>query len=267
MDLDHIFTVSPATLYFNAIPGQQIDNVVQVENKGSQPITLQVVPYGIKIIDSSGHVRLTSEGKLVSSWITVKNSSITLEPKEKKFVPLSVKIPPETAKGSYSGSLGFTNHTSMMKVTKGTVVHIDIGKSLSTRLQLVDFKQKILIKNLFAQSAQIQLLNTGEIIAQPSGHIAVTGLNGAELTNVQVRDILISPHSAWDKTYILPIQVPGIYNIQIKLMYNHGEKAVYADTWIISPLLLFLLAFISFGTVIGLFINHHRKKWKKRKKR
>jgi hypothetical protein len=264
--MDSVYIVTPSTLYFNATPGQVVKNVVQVENKGASEITLTIQGTGIKIIDAAGHIRKNSDTTSKGSWIYPSQSKITLAPKEQKFVSFEVRVPETAQEGSHSIALSFIQNQEIMKVEKGTVVHVDIGKAISTKLSLIDFKQRLIPEKLFNESVQIQLVNSGVSIGQPNGVIKTSDIFGRKLSNTEVTNIIIPPQSSWSTTYEIPVIVPGIYHAEMELHYNHGLQGLRADTWLLSPSLLFLLGLSAIVSVIVLFFIHHKRKWKRRKK-
>lgn len=264
--MDSVYIVTPSTFYFNAIPGQVVENVVQVENTGTAEVALQVKGTGIKIIDTNGHVRKNNDSTSKGSWIYTKDSKITLGPKEKQFVPFEVRIPESAEEGSHSIALTFIQSQAVMKVEKGTVVHVDVGKTVSTKLSLLDFKQRLIPEKLFNESVQVQLKNTGASIGQPRGKIITTDIFGRKLSDIEVNSIIIPVQASWSNTYELPVVVPGIYHAEMELQYNYGLKGMRADTWILSPSLLFLLGVSAIASIIVLSIIHHKHKWKRRKK-
>lgn len=264
--MDSVFIVTPTTFYFNAIPGQRVENVVQVENKGASKITLQIKGTGIKIIDTTGHIRKDSDSTSKGNWIYTKQSEITLGPKEKKFISFEVRIPDSATEGSHSIALSFVHENAVMKIEKGTVVHVDVGKTVSTKLSLIDFKQRLIPEKLSSDSVQVQLINSGASIGQPTGEIVTTDIFGRQLARVNIDEIIIPAQATWSNTYELPVVIPGIYHAEMELHYNYGLKGIRADTWILSPSLLFLLGLSAIASVIVLSIIHHKRKWKRRKK-
>ncbi len=128
---------------FEIKPGEEKTSSVIIENLDKGKVTLRL--YGADGTQSNqGTFALTSqstEQRLIGKWITFTNPVQTLDSREKKEIPFTIKIPANATPGSYTG--GIAAETGEENKNEGKSTSVNITSRFVVKMFIVIPGQKI----------------------------------------------------------------------------------------------------------------------------
>jgi len=136
--------ILPYQLVYEVKPGEIIKDTITVANNGAIPEeNLALYPADNKETNGGYDLKTSDEvatNRVVGAWITLESTTVTLQPKEKKQVPITITVPANTPLANYVGGIAIekkvpaTDHPNIMIATRIT---------LKVNIKVTDNPQKI----------------------------------------------------------------------------------------------------------------------------
>ncbi|MCH8519095.1 hypothetical protein LAT59_05040 [Candidatus Gracilibacteria bacterium] len=151
------FTVTPIRYELQIQPGGSITETASIRNNGSTPVTLGTTVSDFETRDYSGTPKIVRRSELVfpeqqlSSWISLSEGSITLEPGEEKSVEFTIDVPTDATPGGHYGAVLFKHDRSQASSQGNVGIDVDYGVILLVEVAgdiIIDIKiEEPLISN------------------------------------------------------------------------------------------------------------------------
>lgn len=238
--------VSASYFVFNSHPATQVHNSVRVINIGSAPGTVSLYPVDAFTSDLSGTSFRPRSAPLrdVGAWTVLSRNTLTLAPGQSEVVPFHVAIPDHVRPGQHVGGIVAENMT-VQDATPGSLqIAVQQLTIVAVMVNLPGPQTEELtvmgIRNDDASQFQrllIGLLNTGNMLLQPSGSLKIFDLNGKLLQDIPLKLDTVLPQDTINyPVYILHRALPlGEYRASLLLNYGHNHALIYATFFAISP--------------------------------
>ena len=252
--------LKPAIVEDKVIPGETHQYSLTVTNISAALGTFYLTAKDIKGVDDQGRPIFSNTGEVtgyeLSSWITLPQTSLTLNPGESKNIAFSVQIPLGASPGSHFASI-FFNDKPIQPTSSGTGVGFDVGSIVSLRIagnihevaQLREFSTSKLIYANPNVDFSSKVQNLGNVLVQPMGVIQISNMFGREIASVPVNTQFASVFPNSSRTYAANWKSDtfafGRYQAIVSLVYGDTErKTIYSTTsfWVLPlvPILLVL---------------------------
>lgn len=191
----------------------------------------------------------------IKPWIDPLQQ-LTLEPRQVKSLPVTIRVPKDAAPGGYYGVIRFTANAPGV-TGNGVSLSASLGALIFIRVN-GDAKESVSFEEFYTTSKDgartglfesqpvtfaARIKNDGNVHEQPTGQIAVKDLFGNTVTNVNMnlerRNILPGSirkfEASMDKTNIGDRFLFGYYTAKITLTYGSDNQTTTADLsfWVI----------------------------------
>lgn len=179
-------TISPPSIEFAVMPGNQAEFVVKLYNEGAtkQELFVDATTFtsgpeeGLPVYDFS----VPKED--IATWVKLEPAPIVLEPQGRKEVTITVNVPADAAPGGHYGIVAFSSKPPSTGADKPQVaITQGIGTLLLVRIEGEVVESAVI--SAFSTVAKTNRLpitfattyqNTGNIHLKPSGNITVTSM-------------------------------------------------------------------------------------------
>jgi len=267
-------TVRPFLIDETVGPRDVIEETVVLNNEGNSLRYIYATVNEISV-DQEGEIKqfvspvMTDRTNTITSWIEVTRGRIELAPKERKEIPLTIRINPFVKPGEYHAFVGFGHASNRNKAESnamngdvdGVILKITVGDSRTEGLRLSSFSIDRFITNDEGRNIEIILENTGEITDSPKGEIIFYDSRGAEVDAVDfnTEGVQIAPGEVKTIITSLPID-KGIGRFKANLSLNYGinQKASLFDStsFYLMPInfLIIIFAIVLFGALFISFL-------------
>ncbi|MDB5186199.1 MAG: hypothetical protein JWL85_722 [Candidatus Saccharibacteria bacterium] len=283
------FRISPVRSEYVIEKGRSEVLTLTLENPSDGTVTAQGVANDFVASDKEdGEPRLILDENAPAPKNSFKSlvgniGQVTLKGKEKKEIPVTIRIPQNANAGGYYGAVRFipvggSSDTGNVGLTAsvGTIVLIRVPGQLTERLDLVSLSasKNGEVKNFLTNgdaSVLVRLKNSGDIHLKPFGKIAVKNPLGKSVTEYELNKAA----SDQERANILPgstrkfddklpqLKIPGRYTIAVNVGYSQGSGDLitakasfwYMPAWAIVILVILLVA-IAAG--IYYLVNRYR---------
>lgn len=127
------FTITPIKYELELQPGESITLPASIRNNGDTSVTLPTTASDFQANGTSGIPSIVRKSELVypdqqlSSWITISDSSVTLEPGEEKSVDFTIDVPQTASPGWHYGAVLFKNDNSETSTSWNIWINVDYG--------------------------------------------------------------------------------------------------------------------------------------------
>lgn len=176
-----------------------------------------------------------------TSWIEITRARITLAPGEKKEIPFTIRMHPQTEPGEYSVLIGFASaskqHQAVAKVmageAPGTLVNMRVDKTQNQFLQLRSFRHDRFVLQPENETIAITLSNPGTVASTPSGEVIFYDMSGREVgaSAFNAEQAAVAASESVTYTVPLPVELPmGRYKAFLAAEYGDALKANMHDT-------------------------------------
>jgi hypothetical protein len=185
---------------------------------------------------------------------------LTLQPRQIKQLPVTIKIPANASPGGYYGVIRFTATPPDPKSTGvslsaslGALVLLKVNGTAKENMSVEEFSlnQDGKTGTLF-QSTPIQFLarlkNNGNIFEQPTGQVTITDMFGKKVAvvNVNLQQNNVLPQSirkftqSLDRSVIGDKTLFGQYHADLRVTYGANKQVVTASTtfWVVPYTLI-----------------------------
>ncbi|MBP7821257.1 hypothetical protein KA043_04120 [Candidatus Saccharibacteria bacterium] len=186
------YRVSPVREEKTIEKGSSIVTKIFVENTTSEPIETKAVVNNFLAEGESGQPKIDLDNKLEISndfkKLVAPIPNFTLEPKQKKEIPVTISVPSNSSPGGYYGAIRFmptsvadNDARISLSASVGTIFLIEVPGNLSERLVLEELavanagrKGILFINPSDEMSTIVRLKNDGNIHSKPFGKITIT---------------------------------------------------------------------------------------------
>ncbi|MEI6288217.1 MAG: hypothetical protein WCP18_01345 [bacterium] len=284
--------VSPLIVNVELKPGESQEQIISLFNESDQPIKLKGYTETFKPQGEKGKPEIVppSIHNQAVDWLVIKESYISIAPKQTLKIPVTVKIPRTADAGGYylanMWETVVTAGSGQVKISSrvGVLFFIKVKGDIKESLQIADFglsnKNNFFSYTPVSFSARLQ--NDGKVHVAPVGRIVITNMFGKVTTvlpfNADEHNVLPDSFRQFDEVwgqnqtsanwlddFYAEVNhfALGKYTARLDLEYGDNKNRLSSNLtsfWII-PYHLLLLIFIIILVLSFLF----RKKSKKRK--
>lgn len=291
--------IAPPVISLKADPGQTITTQISLRDVSRNSLIVKSQINDFVAADENGTPNLILEDEEeVDNIYSLKNwidpfQDMTLEPKEIKNLPVTIRVPKDAAPGGYYGVVRFTATAPELQET-GVSLSASLGALILVRVN-GDVKQSVAIEEfslsddtrtgtLFESTPLnfiVRIKNNGNVHEQPVGQITITDMfnNTVAKVNVNLEKRNILPdsirrfESSLDKSVLGNKKLFGRYKAELKVTYGDNSEVVTSNLefWIIPYrlIILFSIAFVTGFILLRFSIKkynaHIIKKAQKRK--
>lgn len=206
-----------------------------------------------------------------TTWIEISRQRIELAPGEKREVPFTVRMNPETVPGDYNVFIGFAEGSNRpiaeAKVAgglaPGTIVHISVDQTQDQFLRLEQFIVDKFVTKSDTQTLSFTLTNPGGVAVVPAGEIIFYDNSGVEVTSIDINTTGDSVPADGKNSF--QMEVPhelslGKYKAFLSVEYGEHLTASVHDTafFYVLPLRQLIIIFLSilfFAILLALFVH------------
>jgi len=266
------FAVSPPSFEFNANPGDQITNVIKVENLSDNPMKIATRAENFVAYGNGGQVSLTEDrtSYSIDTWITIDQKEAVIQPRESKVFKFIVNVPKNTEPGSHYGAVVFSTVASADSTTNGANIQQEIGALILIKvpgdvieqINLDSFKSAEQFYQGTNFNFSFLLGNEGTVHIKPNGFIYIKDLFGNTLKTITIEGKNILPGSKRLFSEADSFENVGLYRAELELFYKDGQKVLRGETqfWALNlqrtaPILVGFIVLILFYLVFRKRIN------------
>lgn len=240
------FTVSPLLVDYTTEGRDIITRDITVTNQGDRPVRLYISVHGVSMA-SDGEIldfvpaSMSDRTTSITSWIEISQARIEVPKGEKKVLPLTIRINPNTPPGVYHAVIGFVEGPNRdyveEKVKSGqstnVLVKIVIDDKKRESLHLTNFISDRFTFKEDKNELSYTLENTGDLPVSPKGEVIIYDTKGKELASLEINTEgkVINPHEKVRFTEKLPFTNKlGKNKAYLSIEYGKNNVATVFDT-------------------------------------
>ncbi len=233
--------VSPPTFEVSSNPGDDISNVIRVQNLSEEPMTVTSETRNFTALGDEGAVGLTDEetGFSLAKWVTVTPVTATIEPKQSFTFAYTIEVPSNAEPGGHFGSVIFRTTAVSNNNTTGTSVAQEVGSLLLVKVS-GDVREKLKFDSFVAKQSfyeygpvdlELKFTNTGNVHVKPTGSVIITDIFGNKVTTIDVETKNVLPgasrrmEAVWKSKLLL-----GKYTAVATLNYGADKELLTSST-------------------------------------
>jgi hypothetical protein len=193
------FKISPTLIEEKLEPGSTYDFAMNIQNLGTADALLFPVARNIiSINDQQQPVFSSTEGEFqyeLASWITYKESQISLLPGESSMLHFKVAIPADASPGSHMAGLFLSSKPaeevrggSAIALDVGSIIHFQIAGEIVQDTRIREFFSEKTVYGAPGASFTINVENLGNILSRPRGMIDITNMFGKKVASLPVNE-------------------------------------------------------------------------------
>lgn len=281
--------IGPPTIILSGNPGQTLSASINLRNISNNKL---IVTGQINDFESSssedGTPKIILDENVENSYSLKKwispFSTLTLNPKQLKTFPVSIKIPANASPGGYYGVVRFSSKAPDLSDT-GVSLSASLGSLLMIRVNGA-VKEKVSIEEFFVSSdgrkntifENVPLTfterfkNSGNIDEQPTGQITITDMFGKKIaiSNVNLEGYKVLPNGIRKFTQTLDEKTIGKkilfgkYTADLKITYGDKKEVLTEKItfWVIPyrvigmGILILVAGFITLRFIIKRYNKH-----------
>ncbi len=256
------YTVTPLAINLDLEKRDIVNKTITLTNTADRRIRLYATVNTVAT-DGNGVVeRFLSPSEVdrtntPTSWIEISRKRIELDPGEKREIPFTIRMNPETQPGDYSVYIAFpegSNRPSAnAKVVSGdapgTIVNISVDKVQNQFLRLERFNIDKFITKKFEDTITIALANPSSVDVIPKGEIIFYDNAGVEVSSIPINtaDVVIPTKGKNTLTMSVPSDLPmGKYKAFASVEFGEFLTNSVQDTsyFYVVPLQQIIIIFI-----------------------
>jgi hypothetical protein len=263
--------VSPPTISVTMKPGEARTEKIFIENVTKSQSTYY--PEKLDFVapkDESGTPTFVSGSETantysLSKWLTISTTAITLAPKERQPVDVTISVPANAEPSGHFGAVLFGNKPPATKGT-GAAIAGKIGTLILVRIAGAAKENGVVASFTTDKSSYekppvnftSRIRNLGNVHFAPTGEIVIKDIFGRSIDSLKVNDVAgnVLPDSVrkfenkWDKSVL-----PGYYKAELLLSYGSPQKSLTATLsfWIL-PWMQILIGLAILVVVILLLV-------------
>lgn len=220
---------------YEAAPNTEVKDKVELINNTSKAVTLLVVALDGAVTSDGGYtlVAAADENKDLGTWITLGSGEVSLPPKSRKVIDMTIKVPENADVGSHPGGVvvlkkpeatgANQNKGSMLSVVTrvGARVYLTVPGDIKRVLDIKKISHQVTDGVLYFRAI---LENNGNVQLTPEADISVRGWFGKLGTQAKVpfglilRGTTITGRAPWNGKQ----PIFGRYVADFRFQY--GEK-------------------------------------------
>jgi hypothetical protein len=157
---------SQSIFIFQLKPGQTASDGVQIINNTSEQKTIAVYPVD-SVLSSDGAFSCAQAAEAkqgVGKWISLAESSVTLEPNSNQVVPFTITAPTSASVGEHDGCIAIQDNSSDKTVAKTNGVNLSFRSAIRVAATIPG---KI-VKSLSLQKVETSRLDNGNFQVTPT---------------------------------------------------------------------------------------------------
>lgn len=269
--------IAPPIINLTGDPGQTINTEITLRDvsTSSLRVTTELNDFTANGEDGTPKILLDQKDPTpysIIKWVS-PIPSLTLEPKQLKKVPVTIKIPANASPGGYYGVIRFSGtppdiDTSgvSLSASLGTLVMLRVKGDAKQQLETLDFqttgtdgKASSLFEGIPLNFVE-RLKNTGNVYEQPTGRILISDIFGKPVAvvnvNLEQRNILPGTTRKFtqtlDKSGLGDRFLFGFYKATLTLDY--GNKQTLSSSlsfWVIPYKLIIGIIIALIALLIG----------------
>ena len=264
------YTVSPLIIDTKAQARDIITKDISITNTGTTPVTLYPSVNEISLkeggtIEEFKQAVESDRTKSVTSWLEISRLGVDLQPGASKTIPLTIRINPSPAPGTYHAFIGFGNGGNRDEAEKqvwsgqapGTVVTITIAEEKKELLKLSKFIVNRFITRAENQAAVFTFRNPGDETLVPTGEIILFDGTGKEVGALPINGDAVSIPPGGEHTFTASVPIGGLfgkYKAFLSVEYGTTQRASIQDTsfFYVFPMRIIISLFIAFIVCAGI---------------
>ena len=269
--------IAPPIINLTGDPGQTINTEITLRDVSTSSLRVTTEFNDFTANGEDGTPKILLDQKDPTPYSIVKwispIPSLTLEPKQLKKVPVTIKIPADASPGGYYGVIRFSGtppdiDTSgvSLSASLGTLVMLRVKGDAKEQLETLDFmttgtdgKASSLFEGIPFNFVE-RLKNTGNVYEQPTGRILISDIFGKPVAvvnvNLEQRNILPGTTRKFtqtlDKSGLGDRFLFGFYKAKLTLDYGNKQTVTSSLSFWVIPYKIILLAIL---LIIGLIIG------------
>ncbi len=270
--------VSPLALNYDLESRDLITDTITIINNESRVIRVfatvnTVATDGNGVVESFVQKVESDRSNTPTSWIEISRGRIEIPPGEKKEIPFTIRMNPETDPGDYNVFLGFAEASNRPQAqvktnngdAPGTLIHIKVDKEQNQFLRLEQFIIDKFITESDSESLTYDLINPGSVPVVPAGEVIFYDNNGIEISalplNTEGKTISAGEEVSFAMDVPPELSI-GKYKAFLSVEYGQHLTASVHDTtfFYVLPIRLLILIFVLvliFAVMLALYV--HRK--------
>ena len=266
-------SVQPLLLDLELETREVVTHDITLTNDSDSKLTIYATVNEIAI-DGSGEIKefispvMTDRTNTITSWIEITRGRIELEPREVKTVPLTVRMHPQAAPGTYHAFIGFVPDnkrpdaevTALQGDAEGLVLKIALDETKNELLRISSFQTSRFIVKDSQRSLLIEVQNNGDVDSVPSGEIIFYNGRGEEVGSTPANEagVVVPAGGSATLTATVPFSNElGRFKANATLKYGTDGKNTTFDTvqFFMIPFKLTLILAL-FIVLFSLFITY-----------
>lgn len=211
-------TISPLTFELTANPGNVLVNTLKVYNPTDSTIALKMEVEDFTVTGEMGQVIIEpaeTETYSLKGWIKADPETLTLEPREQKFVNFIITVPENAEPGGHYGSVLASTAGVMGPGITGAAIAQKVG-SLVLLTVAGEVKENLIVKEFTVPNFSeygpipftIRFENTGTVHVRPMGFVTITDWRGKKIADVEFPQKNVIPgairkvETSWNKKWL-----------------------------------------------------------------
>lgn len=291
--------IAPPVINLTADPGQTITTQISLRDISSSKLIVQGQVNDFVASGEDGAPKILLEDDptnpySLKSWIGAL-PQLTLNPRQIKNLPVTIKVPANAAPGGYFGVVRFTatapelDSTGVsLSASLGALLLIRVNGDAKEGLSIEEFtinkagKSGVVFERTPIEFIQ-RIKNTGNVHVQPAGQVSITDMFGKKIAVVNVnlppRNVLPGSirkfNQPLDSSVLGSKQLFGRYTADLRLTYGANNQVVTQSVtfWvvpyklIIGAIILLVAGFFVLRVVIRRYNQNIIKKAQKNSRR
>ncbi len=252
--ISHAVTVGPVKLEYSVDPGKTLKGELFLQNEGL--VTQKLYPSFERFTEnSSGQKNFTKEESDLSAWFNIA-PSITLQSKESRQIPFTVRVPKNAPPGGHFAVIWWSSSPpkgergQVSIVTRaGILVYLTVSGDIKEAGSIKDFYPSTRFFTSIPLNFSIIFENSGNSYLKPAGTLKIKNLFGGTVMEAPVNEFGSNIFPQVSKSFNITFNPNGFffgpYRATLELNYGTQQQTVTKNVW------FFILPW---GTLITLII-------------
>ena len=232
-------TVSPPQVEMTLVPGQKAEMVIKLYNEEETDLTLYTdsALFTSNNVDGLPVYDFNATKEDISTWFEVEKGPITLKPKERKSIPVTINTPTNAGPGGHYAVLAFSKNapkdnsgTTQIAVSSqiGVLILARIEGKITETGQISSFVSDAKKYSHLPVNFRTIFNNTGNVHLRPAGKIIVNntfGKKAAELNFNEANSAVLPTSSrTYDSTWQKAQNVSENGNVWLKFWQAYKNE-------------------------------------------
>lgn len=230
-------SISPALIEETLDPGFVKDYAISIRNLESREQTYYLSTKNISDVREGG-VPVFAEsndeitGMELADWITLTESTITLQPNEARDIPFTLNVPTNASPGSHFGGIFISVEAPEIQ-TSGAAVGFEVANIISIRVsgdvnEFASIRQFSTDKFLYGSQNvrfEVRVENSGNVLVRPTGPLEIYNMLGKKVDTITFNEDVAGVFPGRTRDFVLDWQGEGVGFGR----YEAIVSAVYGD--------------------------------------